>query len=72
MRTFDVRENGRRHKKVDSFMTLALLSFTFKRLPPKASSPAYLSRFSEFLALIPIATQSRWEEGWGEGEFNEI
>jgi hypothetical protein len=52
MRTFNVRGNGRRHKKVHSFMTLVLLSFTVKRLRLKAFSPACLSRFSEILALI--------------------
>lgn len=56
IRTFNLRGNCRRHKKVNSIMTLNPLSFAGKRLRPKAFSPVCPSRL-EFLPLIPI---TRW------------
>jgi hypothetical protein len=58
MRTFNVRGHCPRHKKVYSFMALKSLSLAVQRLLSKAFSLVCSSRFSEFLPLTPIATQS--------------
>jgi hypothetical protein len=58
MRTFKVKGNCRHHKKANSFIILKPLSFTVKRWRSKILSLVCLSRFLEFLALIPNTTQS--------------
>jgi hypothetical protein len=57
MRMFRVRDYCRWHKKLNSFLALKFLSLMVQRLRSKAFSPVCLSRFLEFLPLIPITTQ---------------
>jgi hypothetical protein len=49
-------------------MALKSPSLMVQRLRSKAFSPVCLSRFLEFLPLIPITTQPLREEGKGEGD----
>jgi hypothetical protein len=51
-------------------MALKFLSLMVQRFRPKAFSPVCLSRFLEFLPLIPITTQSlEGEERVGGSKF---
>ena len=67
MSTFKLRGYCLCHKKVNSFMVLKFLSLTVQRLRSKALSLVCLFRFSEFLPLIPIVTQSPGERDGERG-----